>query len=302
VLFTRPDIAYVVQQVCLHMHDPWEPQMTALKRIIRYLYGIVDHGLLLHRSSSITELVVYIDADWAGCPDTRRSTSGYAVFLSGNLVSWSSKHQNVVSRSSVEVEYRAVANGVAKASWLRQLLLELRRPLQRSSLVYCNNISVVYLSTNPVQHHHTKHVEIDLHFALVGTSPPFKGAVLSIVTTSALSIYPPIRFNITIRSMLKLISTLFENGLLLVMSEFYMFQPRLSLLTSSRKGFRHQCFLSSSPRLDVLTRGGGGGGGVRIFPYICTFLYLGCLPSSSCVRTGMDTWSGLAGCAVLYGT
>jgi hypothetical protein len=138
--------------------------MTALKRIIRYLYGTVDHGLLLHRSSSITELVVYIDADWAGCPDTRCSTSGDAVFLSGNLVSWSSKHQNVVSRSSVEVEYRAVANGVAKASWLRQLLLELRRPLQRSSLVYCNNISVVYLSTNPVQHHHTKHVEIDLHF------------------------------------------------------------------------------------------------------------------------------------------
>ena len=81
-----PDIAYAVQQVCLHMHDPREPHLTALKRLLRYLRGTVDYGLLLHRSSS-TELVVYTDADWAGYPDTRRSTSGYAVFLGGNLVS-----------------------------------------------------------------------------------------------------------------------------------------------------------------------------------------------------------------------
>jgi hypothetical protein len=78
----------------------------------------VVYGLHLHRSPS-TELVVYTDADWAGCPDTRRSTSGYAVFLGGNLVSWSSKRQPVVSHSSAEAEYRAVANGVAEASWLR---------------------------------------------------------------------------------------------------------------------------------------------------------------------------------------
>ena len=73
---------------------------------------------MLHRSSS-AELVVYTDADWAGCPDIRRSTSGYAVFVGGNLVSWSSKQQPVVSRSSAEAEYRAVVNGVAEASWLR---------------------------------------------------------------------------------------------------------------------------------------------------------------------------------------
>ncbi|WVZ92355.1 hypothetical protein U9M48_038428 [Paspalum notatum var. saurae] len=161
--FTRPDITYAVQQVCLHMHDPREPHLTALKRLLRYLRGTVDHGLLLHRSSS-TELVVYTDADWAGCPDTRRSTSGYAVFLGGNLVSWSSKRQPVVSRSSAEAEYRAVANGVAEASWLRQLLAELYSPLAKSTLIYCDNVSAVYLSTNPVQHQWTKHVEIDLHF------------------------------------------------------------------------------------------------------------------------------------------
>jgi hypothetical protein len=161
--FTRSDIAYVVQQVCLHMHDPREPHFAALKQILRYIHGTLALGLLL-RPSTGTDLVVYTDADWAGCPDTRRSTSGYAVFLGDNLISWSSKRQNTVSRSSAESEYRTVANGVAKATWLRQLLLELHTPLPRTTLVYCDNISAVYMTSNPVQHQRTKHIEIDLHF------------------------------------------------------------------------------------------------------------------------------------------
>jgi hypothetical protein len=88
--FTWPDIAYAVQQICLHMHDSREPHLTAMKRILRYLRGTPDFGLLLRRSSS-SNLVVYTDADWAGCPDTRRSTSGYVVFLGDNLISWSAK-------------------------------------------------------------------------------------------------------------------------------------------------------------------------------------------------------------------
>jgi len=145
------------------MHDPREPHLAALKRILRYLRGTLDFGLLLRWSAS-ADLVVYTDTDRAGCPDMRRSTSGYAIFLGNNLISWSSKRQPVVSCSSAEAEYRAVANGVAEASWLRQLLLELHQPLRRSTLVYCDNVSAVYLSTNPVQHQRTKHVEIDLHF------------------------------------------------------------------------------------------------------------------------------------------
>jgi hypothetical protein len=162
--FTRPDIAYAVQQICLHMHDPREPHLAAMKRVLRYLRGSLDFSLHLQRSASSSKLMVYTDADWAGCPDTRRSSSGYAVFLDDNLVSWSSKRQNIVSRSSAEDEYRAVVNGVAEACWLRQLLQELHAPLSKSTLVYCNNVSVVYLSTNSVQHQRTKHVEIDLHF------------------------------------------------------------------------------------------------------------------------------------------
>jgi hypothetical protein len=112
--FTRPDIAYTMQQICLRMHDPREPHLTAMKRILRYLQGTPDYGLLLRRSSS-SDLVIYTDADWTGCPNTRRSTSGYVVFLGDNLNFWSTKRQIVVSRSSAEAEYHVVANGVAEA-------------------------------------------------------------------------------------------------------------------------------------------------------------------------------------------
>jgi hypothetical protein len=84
--FSWHDIAYAVQQVCLHMHTPREPHLTGLKRILRYLHGTLDYGLLLW-SSPTSELVVYTDPDWVGCPDTRRSTSDYGVFLGAKLVS-----------------------------------------------------------------------------------------------------------------------------------------------------------------------------------------------------------------------
>ncbi|GJR57528.1 ribonuclease H-like domain-containing protein [Tanacetum coccineum] len=132
--FTRPDISYAVQQVCLFMHDPREPHFSALKRILRYIRGTLDYGLQLY-SSSTSSLVAYSDADWAGCPTTRRSTSGYCVFLGNNLLSWSSKRQFTLSRSSAEAEYRGVANAVVETSWLRNLLRELHSPLSTATLM-----------------------------------------------------------------------------------------------------------------------------------------------------------------------
>ncbi|GJT50910.1 ribonuclease H-like domain-containing protein [Tanacetum coccineum] len=161
--FTRPDISYAVQQVCLHMHDPREPYLSALKRILRYAQGTLHYGLQLF-SSSTTDLVAFSDADWAGCPTTRRSTSGYCVFLGNNLLSWSSKRQPTLSRSSTEAEYRGVVKAVAETCWLRNLLRELHTPLSSATFVYCDNVSAVYLSCNPVQRQRTKHIEIDIHF------------------------------------------------------------------------------------------------------------------------------------------
>lgn len=161
--FTRPDISFAVQQICLFMYDPWESHFNALKLILRCVKGTISHGLQLNRSAP-TSLVVYTDADWAGFPTTRRSTSGYCVFLGDTLISWSSKRQNTISRSIVEAKYRGVANGVSEATWIQNLLLELKCPLQRATIVYCDNVSDVYLSLNPVKHQRTKHVELDIHF------------------------------------------------------------------------------------------------------------------------------------------
>uniref|UniRef100_A0A6N2KBQ3 Uncharacterized protein n=2 Tax=Salix viminalis TaxID=40686 RepID=A0A6N2KBQ3_SALVM len=161
--FTRPDISYAVQQICLFMHDPRSQHMSALKRIIRYVKGTSTFGLHLY-PSSIHDLLSYTDADWGGCPDTRRSTSGYCVYLGDNLISWSAKRQPTLSRSSAEAEYRGVANVVSESCWLRNLLLELHCPVSKATLVYCDNVSAVYLSGNPVQHQRTKHIEMDIHF------------------------------------------------------------------------------------------------------------------------------------------
>jgi len=160
---TRPDIAYAVQQVCLFMHDPREPHLAMIKRTLRYVKGTLSTGLHIG-TGLVDRLTAYSDADWAGCPDSRRSTSGYYIFLGDNLVSWSSKRQTTVSRSSAEAEYRAVAHAVAESCWLRQLLQELHAPLSSATIVYCDNVSAVYMTANPVHHRRMKHIEIDIHF------------------------------------------------------------------------------------------------------------------------------------------
>nr|GEU55825.1 ribonuclease H-like domain-containing protein [Tanacetum cinerariifolium] len=119
-------------------------------RILRYVRGTIDYGLQLHVSST-AQLTAYIDADWAGCPVTRRSTSGYCVFLGENLLSLSAKRQVTLSRSS-------------DVAWIRNLLCELHTPLFIATLVYCDNMSAIYISANPVHHQRTKHIEIDIHF------------------------------------------------------------------------------------------------------------------------------------------
>ncbi|GJX43593.1 ribonuclease H-like domain-containing protein [Tanacetum coccineum] len=163
LIFTRPNLSYVIQQVCLYMPDLREPYFATLKRIFRYVRGTVDFGLQLYASAT-TSLVGYTDADWAGCPSTRRSTSGYYVFLGDNLLSWAAKRQHTLSRSSAEAEYRGVANVVAETTWLRNLLRELHSPPSTATLVYYDNVSTVYMSANLVQHQRTKHIEIDIHF------------------------------------------------------------------------------------------------------------------------------------------
>jgi hypothetical protein len=115
--FTHLDIAYTIQQVCLHMHDPREPHLTAMKHILYYLWVTLVFSLLLRRYAS-SELTLYTNADWVGCLDTCQSILSYAMFLGTILVSCSSKCQNIISCSSARAEYRVMANDVAEACWL----------------------------------------------------------------------------------------------------------------------------------------------------------------------------------------
>jgi histone deacetylase 1/2 len=160
---TRPEISYAVQQACLFMHAPRSSHLNLVKRIIPYIKCTLDLGTSITPSST-SSLTAYSDVDWAGCLDTRRSTSGFCVFLGANLISWSSKRQLTVFRPSAEAEYRVVAHVVAESCWLRNLLQELHRHIDRLVVVYCDNVYAVYLSVNLVQHRRPKHIKNDIHF------------------------------------------------------------------------------------------------------------------------------------------
>lgn len=162
---TRPDITYSVNKVCQFMSNPLETHWKAVKRILRYLKGTIYHGLLLRpaQPGAVFSLRAYCDSDWATDPDDRRSTSGSCIFFGPNLVSWSAKKQQLVSRSSTEAEYRSMANTTSELTWIQSLLCELNVPTHTPTLL-CDNLSAVMLSHNPILHSRTKHMELDIHF------------------------------------------------------------------------------------------------------------------------------------------
>ncbi|XP_048436024.1 uncharacterized mitochondrial protein AtMg00810-like [Pyrus x bretschneideri] len=159
--FTRPDIAFAVNQVCQYMHRPTTTHWIAVKHILRYLKTTPDHGLVYKPSSF--NLVAYADADYAGDPDDRKSTGGYCIFLGNNLISWSSNKQRGVSRSSTESDYRQLAYTAATISWFRKLFNDLRVPLSPPK-IWCDNISAISLAFNHVFHTRPRHVEVGYHY------------------------------------------------------------------------------------------------------------------------------------------
>ncbi|RVW58055.1 Retrovirus-related Pol polyprotein from transposon RE1 [Vitis vinifera] len=160
---TRPDIGFSVSVVSQFMNNPTEKHMTAVIRILRYLKMTPGKGLFFQRTTK-KEIEIFSDADWAGSVTDRRSTSGYCSFVWGNLVTWRSKKQSVVTRSSAEAEFRAMAQGICEGIWLNRLLEELRVPLKHPMVLYYDNQAAISIAKNPVHHDRTKHVEIDRHF------------------------------------------------------------------------------------------------------------------------------------------
>ncbi|XP_057730459.1 uncharacterized mitochondrial protein AtMg00810-like [Arachis stenosperma] len=141
---THPELSYCVSRQSQFVHTPLDDHWKLVKRVLRYVSGTSGFGLHLHRTS-IHSISAYSDSDWEGDPDDRKSTGGFCAFLERNLVSWSSKKQGAVARSSIEAEYRAMTDLVAELIWIKNLMVELRIPLQTSPSIYCDNLSAVLL-------------------------------------------------------------------------------------------------------------------------------------------------------------
>ncbi|RZB60128.1 Retrovirus-related Pol polyprotein from transposon RE2 [Glycine soja] len=160
---TRPDISFAVGVVSHFMQNPHLDHWNAVMRILRYVKKAPGQGLL-YEDKGNTQLSGYCDADWAGCPMDRRSTLGYCVFIGGNLISWKSKKQTVVARSSAEAEYRSMTMVTCELMWIKQFLQELRFCEELPMKLYCDNQAALHIASNPVFHERTKHIEIDCHF------------------------------------------------------------------------------------------------------------------------------------------
>ncbi|XP_073112313.1 uncharacterized protein [Elaeis guineensis] len=160
---TRPDIAYSVHVLTQFMQSPRQPHLDAAFRILRYLKGSPGQGIFFS-SVNTFQLYAYCDADWAGCPMTRRSTTGFYVSLGDAPISWRAKKQTTVSRSSAKAEYRAMAHTISELLWLRALLSDLSISHHGPMFLYCDNQAALHIAANLVFHERTKHIEIDCHF------------------------------------------------------------------------------------------------------------------------------------------
>ncbi|KAI0500673.1 hypothetical protein KFK09_018889 [Dendrobium nobile] len=175
---TRPDIAFAVNKLCQHMHNPLILHFQLLKRVLRYLNGTSTHGLFLPKTK--LHLSAYSDSDWAGNQLDRKSTTGYCLFLGITLLNWSVKKQTTIARSSTEAEYRSMAAVAADIIWTRRLCEDFLINLPPTEL-FCDNVSAMSIACNPIFHAQTKYIEIDHH--LIRDSIQAKHIAVSHIST-----------------------------------------------------------------------------------------------------------------------
>lgn len=164
---SRPDISFSVGLVSRFMSKPRTSHMAAVKRILRYLKGTQDFGLLFPRSKrqgGVAEIEAFSDSDWSGDKVDRKSTSGYFFRFLKAPISWCSKKQNVVALSSCEAEYIAVAQAACQVLWMESLLEELKLHYKKPVQLFVDNKSSINLAKNPIAHGRSKHIETKFHF------------------------------------------------------------------------------------------------------------------------------------------
>lgn len=145
------------------MSTPKVQHFNAATHLIKYLKGSPGQGIFFSSSSSI-HLKGFCDSDWAKCPNSRRSITGFCVFLGNSLVSWKSKKQSIISRSSADAEYRVMAVATSELIWLKQLLKDFNVDHVDSVLLFCDNDAAIQIATNPTFQERTKHIEVGCHF------------------------------------------------------------------------------------------------------------------------------------------
>ncbi|GJV07112.1 ribonuclease H-like domain-containing protein [Tanacetum coccineum] len=160
---TRPDISYAVHCLSQHMHNPLQSHFKAALRVLRYLKGSPGCGIQFYKHSDL-KLKAYADADWAKCPKTRRSVTGFCVFLGKTLVSWKSKKQATISKSSSEAEYRSMSSASCEIVWLGNLLHSIGLTNLYPVEMCCDHSSAIQIAANPVFYERIKHFELDVHF------------------------------------------------------------------------------------------------------------------------------------------
>ncbi|CAN0871895.1 Retrovirus-related Pol polyprotein from transposon TNT 1-94 [Linum grandiflorum] len=160
---TRPDIAYAFQNVSQFMGTARTSHLDAVHRLLRYLRHTKDVGMFFPSSGSPV-LEAFADADYAGCIDTRRSTSGWCIRFGRSFVSWRCRKQDKVSKSSTEAEYRSMSEVSSEIVWLQRLFQELGIVCESPMRVYGDNTSAIQIAVNPVLHDRTKHIEVHVHY------------------------------------------------------------------------------------------------------------------------------------------
>ncbi|XP_038717641.1 uncharacterized mitochondrial protein AtMg00810-like [Tripterygium wilfordii] len=160
---TRPDITYSVNTLSRFMQKPTDVHLIAAHRILKYIKGTLGQGLYYSATNNL-QVEAFCDSDWASCMDTRRSVTGFCIKIGDSLVSWKSKKQKTVSRSSSEAEYRAMASATSELAWMQNLFHELQIKLKQPMRLFCDNQAAIHIATNPVFHERTKHIELDLHY------------------------------------------------------------------------------------------------------------------------------------------
>lgn len=159
---TRPDISYTMSYLSQFNNNYGTEHWKAAKRVLRYLKGTIDIGLCYDASTS--PIKGYVDADWGGCIEDRRSYTGYSFILGGSPISWDARKQRTVALSSTEAEYMALTEAAKESIYLRNFLTELHLNAIADITVFGDNMGALKLAENSIFHGRTKHIDIKHHF------------------------------------------------------------------------------------------------------------------------------------------